>query len=107
VGSRGLTDVAPGDERAPAPADDGGQRDGDGEQTGERRGAATDRRWLLVLLGICALGLGLRVGYVVGWQQIDEGELGGDAYYYHAAANLLGLSDGAGRPVGPGLRLGP
>jgi 4-amino-4-deoxy-L-arabinose transferase-like glycosyltransferase len=52
----------------------------------------TDRRWLYALLAICALGLGIRVGYVLGWRDIDT--VGGDAYYYHRGANLL--ADGKG-----------
>jgi 4-amino-4-deoxy-L-arabinose transferase-like glycosyltransferase len=45
-----------------------------------------------VLLAICVVALGVRVGYTLGWKQVDT--IGGDAYYYHRAANLL--ADGKG-----------
>ena len=96
-----MTDVAPGDPRAPAHVDGDSDVEPAAAAAAEPRpagDAATDRRWLIVLLGICALGLGLRVGYVLGWQQIDEDELGGDAYYYHAAANLLAEGEGFVHP---------
>jgi 4-amino-4-deoxy-L-arabinose transferase-like glycosyltransferase len=101
-----VTDVAPGGARAPASGEAGdddhdGQDKHDADPAGASRSprdASTDRRWLIVLLGICALGLGLRVGYVLGWQQIEENELGGDAYYYHAAANLLADGEGFVHP---------
>jgi 4-amino-4-deoxy-L-arabinose transferase-like glycosyltransferase len=101
VGSRGVTDVAPGDRRAPATTDDGPDVEAPAPPTGEPRSpreVLSDRRWLLVLLGICAVALGLRVGYVLGWQQIEESDLGGDAYYYHSAANLLADGEGFVHP---------
>lgn len=44
------------------------------------------------LLGICAVALGIRVGYVIGWRDVPNIE--GDARYYHEGANLL--ADGHG-----------
>jgi 4-amino-4-deoxy-L-arabinose transferase-like glycosyltransferase len=61
------------------------------ESAGER-GGADAKRWLWALLAIAFVGLGIRVGYVVGWHAFDE--VGGDAYYYHRGANLL--ADGKG-----------
>jgi 4-amino-4-deoxy-L-arabinose transferase-like glycosyltransferase len=51
-----------------------------------------DRRWLLALLAICAVGLAIRVGYVVGWRDVDA--IQGDPRYYHEAANLLAEGEG-------------
>jgi 4-amino-4-deoxy-L-arabinose transferase-like glycosyltransferase len=56
----------------------------------------SDRRWLLALLAICLVALGIRTGYILGWKQMDE--IGGDAYYYHAAANLLADGEGFVHP---------
>jgi hypothetical protein len=103
VSSGGVTDVAPGGAGAPAaPADaEGAGRPGPGQSGADLespRRALADRRWLVALLGICALGLCIRVGYVLGWQQLDDDELGGDAYYYHAAANLLADGEGFVHP---------
>jgi len=58
-------------------------RDGEGRPS---------RTFWWVLLAICVVALGVRVGYTVGWKQVDT--IGGDAYYYHRAANLL--ADGKG-----------
>jgi 4-amino-4-deoxy-L-arabinose transferase-like glycosyltransferase len=66
---------------APEAADDG--REGAGRSS---------RTFWWVLLAICVVALGVRVGYTVGWKQVDT--IGGDAYYYHRAANLL--ADGKG-----------
>lgn len=54
------------------------------------------RRWLLAVLAICVVALGLRVGYVLGWKQVDE--IGGDAYYYHRSAQLLADGEGFVHP---------
>jgi hypothetical protein len=59
--------------------------------TAHAAGRAT-RTWWLALLAICVVALGVRVGYTYGWQHVDS--FGGDAYYYHRAANLL--ADGKG-----------
>lgn len=56
----------------------------------------TDRRWLYALLAICAVGLAIRVGYVMGWRDVDE--IAGDAYYYHHGANLLADGEGFVHP---------
>jgi hypothetical protein len=52
---------------------------------------AGQRRWMLALLAVCALGLAIRVGYVLN-HELDD--IGGDARYYHEAANLLADGDG-------------
>jgi 4-amino-4-deoxy-L-arabinose transferase-like glycosyltransferase len=60
---------------------------------GEReRAGRPGRTFWWVLLAICVVALGVRVGYTVGWKQVDT--IGGDAYYYHRGANLL--ADGKG-----------
>src|SRR5262245_43243064 len=68
-------------------ADEG--RDEGREGAGEGR---PSRTFWWVLLAICVVALGVRVGYTLGWKQVDT--IGGDAYYYHRAANLL--ADGKG-----------
>jgi 4-amino-4-deoxy-L-arabinose transferase-like glycosyltransferase len=96
-----VTDLAPGAAAVPTPTEPGAEpaaAAGDSGEAGSHRPVGRDRRWVVVLLGICALGLGLRVGYVLGWQQLDEDELGGDAFYYHAAANLLADGEGFVHP---------
>jgi 4-amino-4-deoxy-L-arabinose transferase-like glycosyltransferase len=55
-----------------------------------------DRRWLLALLAICAVALGIRVGYVLGWRDVPT--IGGDAAYYHEGANLLADGEGFVHP---------
>jgi 4-amino-4-deoxy-L-arabinose transferase-like glycosyltransferase len=80
---------------APGAAEIGGAAPGAATPTsipgsGDEAGAA--RRWLWALLAIGLVGLGIRVGYVVGWHDLDS--VGGDAYYYHQGANLL--ADGEG-----------
>jgi 4-amino-4-deoxy-L-arabinose transferase-like glycosyltransferase len=55
-----------------------------------------DRRWLVALLAICALGLVIRVGYVMGWRDVDT--IDGDPRYYHEAANLLADGEGFVHP---------
>ncbi|HKY67105.1 MAG TPA: glycosyltransferase family 39 protein [Acidimicrobiales bacterium] len=50
------------------------------------------RTWWLVLLAIVVVALGVRVGYTLGWKQVDT--IAGDPYYYHRGANLL--ADGHG-----------
>jgi 4-amino-4-deoxy-L-arabinose transferase-like glycosyltransferase len=70
---------------APEPADEG--RDKGRDEAGR-----PNRTFWWVLLAICVVALGIRVGYTVGWKQVDT--IGGDAYYYHRAANLL--ADGKG-----------
>jgi 4-amino-4-deoxy-L-arabinose transferase-like glycosyltransferase len=65
-----------------------------GETTDDDRRA--DRRWLLALVAIALVGLGIRVGYVVGWHALDS--VGGDAYYYHHGANLLAEGHGFVHP---------
>ncbi|HEY8523424.1 MAG TPA: glycosyltransferase family 39 protein [Acidimicrobiales bacterium] len=98
MASRGTTDLAPGGGApTPAPAEPG-PGPGSAAPPGEPARARSDRRWLVALLLICALGLALRVGYVLGWQQIADDELGGDAFYYHAAANLLADGEGFVHP---------
>jgi 4-amino-4-deoxy-L-arabinose transferase-like glycosyltransferase len=52
------------------------------------------RRFGLGLIGVALAALTLRVVYVLGWHY--PAEIGGDAYYYHYAANLL--ADGKGFP---------
>jgi 4-amino-4-deoxy-L-arabinose transferase-like glycosyltransferase len=54
------------------------------------------RRWLYALLAICAVALGLRVGYVLGWRDVPSIE--GDARYYHDGANLLADGEGFVHP---------
>ena len=49
-------------------------------------------RWIWALAAICAVALGIRVGYVLGWRDVSS--VGGDAGYYHDGANLL--ADGHG-----------
>lgn len=58
--------------------------------------AGAQRRWLWALLAIGLVGLGIRVGYVVGWHDLDS--VGGDAYYYHHGANLLADGEGFVHP---------
>ena len=55
-----------------------------------------DRRWLYALLAICAVALGIRVGYVLGWRDVPSIE--GDARYYHDGANLLADGEGFVHP---------
>jgi Dolichyl-phosphate-mannose-protein mannosyltransferase len=57
------------------------------------------RRWVLALLAICALGLGIRVAYTLD-HDIDTPDtpIGGDARYYHDAANLLADGEGFVHP---------
>jgi 4-amino-4-deoxy-L-arabinose transferase-like glycosyltransferase len=55
-----------------------------------------DRRWLLALLAICAVGLAIRVGYVMGWRDVES--IDGDPRYYHEAANLLADGEGFVHP---------
>lgn len=55
-----------------------------------------DRRWLLALLAIGAVAMGIRVGYVVGWRDVET--IGGDAGYYHEGANLLADGEGFVHP---------
>src|SRR5215207_4349500 len=61
--------------------------------SGERD--AGQRQWVLALLAVCALGLAVRVGYVLN-HELDD--IGGDARYYHEAANLLADGDGFVHP---------
>jgi 4-amino-4-deoxy-L-arabinose transferase-like glycosyltransferase len=65
-----------------------------GEPSGSRlpRLPRPSRRWWLALLAVCVVALGVRVGYTLGWKQVDS--IAGDAYYYHRGANLL--ADGHG-----------
>lgn len=60
----------------------------------ERLRGRTPSRWLLALLIIAALGLVLRVVYVLGWHH--PAVIPGDAFYYHHGANLF--VDGKGFP---------
>ena len=56
--------------------------------------ATTSRRRSRFALGlalICLLGFGIRIGFIVSER---DSKLGGDAIYYHKAANLL--ADGKG-----------
>jgi len=55
-----------------------------------------NRRWLYALLAICAVALGIRVGYVLGWRDVPSIE--GDARYYHDGANLLADGEGFVHP---------
>jgi hypothetical protein len=50
----------------------------------------------MALLAICVVALGVRVGYTLGWQQVDE--IGGDPYYYHRGAILLVEGEGFVHP---------
>src|SRR5206468_2626985 len=56
----------------------------------------TKRRWAYALLGICALALGIRMGYVLGWRDVPS--VGGDAAYYHEGANHLANGHGFVQP---------
>jgi 4-amino-4-deoxy-L-arabinose transferase-like glycosyltransferase len=60
------------------------------------REARAGRTFWWVLLAICVVALGLRVGYTVGWKQVDT--IAGDAYYYHRGANLLAEGKGFVHP---------
>jgi 4-amino-4-deoxy-L-arabinose transferase-like glycosyltransferase len=60
----------------------------------ERLRGQAPSRWVIGLLIIAALGLVLRVVYVLGWH--NPAVIPGDAFYYHHAANLL--VDGKGFP---------
>src|SRR5918992_6027915 len=62
-----------------------------GVPTGDR-----GRRWVFALLAICAVALGIRVGYVLGWRDVPSIE--GDARYYHDGANLLADGEGFVHP---------
>jgi hypothetical protein len=53
--------------------------------------------WHLWLAALVALGLGIRLGYVVGWS--GPGRQTGDAIYYHVGANLLADGDGFLHPL--------
>lgn len=73
-----------------------GQQD-EAEQAGAARGGREASRWWGWALGaICLVALVVRLIYVFGWQDIDE--VGGDAYYYHASANLLADGEGFVHP---------
>lgn len=61
-----------------------------------RRAGANRRRWVFALLAICAVALGIRVGYVLGWRDVPTIE--GDARYYHDGANLLADGEGFVHP---------
>jgi 4-amino-4-deoxy-L-arabinose transferase-like glycosyltransferase len=50
----------------------------------------------VVLLVVAVVGLGIRIGYVMGWKDVDSFQ--GDPYYYHAAANLLADGEGFVHP---------
>lgn len=89
---------------APAPPSAGGLATADA--AGGEAAAATPaeadrvgRRWVLALLAICALGLGIRVAYTLD-HDIDtpDAPIGGDARYYHDAANLLADGEGFVHP---------
>lgn len=67
-----------------------------GAQVPSGEGALTDRGWAWALGAICLLALAVRLVYIFGWQDIDE--VGGDAYYYHATANLLAEGEGFVHP---------
>ena len=56
------------------------------------------RTWWLVLLAIVVVALGVRVGYTLGWKQVDT--IAGDPYYYHRGANLLADGHGFVHPYG-------
>lgn len=62
----------------------------------EPRDPGAERRWVWALVAIGLVGLGIRVGYVVGWHDLDS--VGGDAYYYHHGANLLADGEGFVHP---------
>ena len=64
----------------------------EGRDEGREGAGRPSRAFWWVLLAICVVALGVRVGYTLGWKQVDT--IGGDAYYYHRAANLL--ADGKG-----------
>lgn len=51
---------------------------------------------MFALLAICAVALGIRVGYVLGWRDVPTIE--GDARYYHDGANLLADGEGFVHP---------
>lgn len=55
-----------------------------------------DRRWHWALVAICVVALGVRLVYLFGWQDFDT--VGGDAWYYHEAANLLADGEGFVHP---------
>lgn len=57
-----------------------------------------ERRWRWTLVAICVVALGVRLVYLFGWQAIADEELGGDARYYHEAANLLADGEGFVHP---------
>jgi hypothetical protein len=59
--------------------------------TGQRARAPRSSRFAFGLALICLLGLGIRIGFIV---SEHDSKLGGDAIYYHKAANLL--ADGKG-----------
>ena len=54
------------------------------------------REWSWGLAAVTALGLGVRVAYVLFWKR--HAQFSGDAFYYHEAANLLAQGHGF---VGP------
>jgi len=51
-------------------------------------------RFAIGLLLITVAGLGLRIVYIATWAPHDVEELGGDAWYYHEAANLFAEGKG-------------
>jgi 4-amino-4-deoxy-L-arabinose transferase-like glycosyltransferase len=53
--------------------------------------------WHLWLVALVALGLGIRLGYVVGWS--GPARETGDAIYYHVGANLLADGHGFLHPI--------
>jgi 4-amino-4-deoxy-L-arabinose transferase-like glycosyltransferase len=61
-----------------------------------RRRGIWQTSFLVALLVIAAVGLGIRIAYVMGWKDVDSFE--GDPYYYHAAANLLADGEGFVHP---------
>jgi 4-amino-4-deoxy-L-arabinose transferase-like glycosyltransferase len=66
-----------------------------GPPSSQRRGI-WQNTFLVALLVIAAVGLSIRVAYVMGWKDVDSFE--GDPYYYHAAANLLADGEGFVHP---------
>jgi 4-amino-4-deoxy-L-arabinose transferase-like glycosyltransferase len=78
------------------PAEPGGEAAPEPPASGLPRLPRPSRRWWLVLLAICVVAVGVRVGYTLGWKQVDT--IGGDAYYYHRGANLLADGEGFVHP---------
>jgi 4-amino-4-deoxy-L-arabinose transferase-like glycosyltransferase len=66
------------------------------EASDETADVRREQRWRWALLAVCLVALGVRLVYLFNWQAVEE--IGGDAWYYHEAANLLADGEGFVHP---------